>query len=109
MTTAAPSRLSITPRRWRAGSFDWVLHTLAAGAGVLIILMLASLVCVLVAAAIPSIRTFGAGFLVGSEWRPNELEVPKTGPDRKTVTDSDGEVVTETIPPTFGALPVIYG
>jgi phosphate transport system permease protein len=37
------------------------------------------------------------------------LEVPKIGNDGKVVTDSSGEVVTQTIPPTFGALPVIYG
>ncbi len=70
--------------------------------------MLGTLVVVLATAAMPSIRTFGAGFLVSSEWRPNEIERPKHGPDGKIVLE-DGETVMETIPPAFGALPVIYG
>ena len=73
-----------------------------------VVLMLAALVGVLLAAAVPSLRTFGTGFLVSSEWRPNELERPARGPDGKVVIE-DGEVVTETVPPAFGALPVIYG
>lgn len=64
--------------------------------------MLASLVGVLLAAALPSIRQFGLGFVVGSDWRPNEREVPKTGADGKVVLDSDGEAETEILPPTFG-------
>jgi phosphate transport system permease protein len=63
---------------------------------------------VLLIAAVPSIRTFGPGFLVSSEWRPNELEVPRRTPDGKVVIE-DGETVMQTIPPKFGALPVIYG
>src|SRR3982751_6645481 len=70
--------------------------------------MLAMLVGVLFRASLPSIRTFGLSFLTTSEWRPNELEQPKRGTDGKVVIE-DGEVVTETIPPKFGALPVIFG
>ena len=51
---------------------------------------------------------FGPGFLVKSEWRANELERPRIGPDGTPVTE-DGEAVVDTIPPEFGALPVIYG
>jgi len=90
-------------------SADWVLHALATGSGALVLIMLASLIVVLFMAAVPSIKAYGAQFLVSSDWRPNELEVAKKGPDGKIVMNSDGEVVTETIPPSFGALPVIYG
>jgi len=55
-----------------------------------------------------AIREFGTSLITSSEWRPNELSQPKHGPDGKVIIE-DGEVVTETIPPTFGALPVIYG
>jgi phosphate transport system permease protein len=95
--------------RAASAGFDWLLHTLARLAGVGALVMLAALVAVLFAAALPSIRAFGAHFLVATDWRPNELEVPKLGPDGKPILDSDGEVVTETVPPAFGALPVIYG
>src|SRR5690242_1894070 len=87
---------------------DLILSSLARGAAVLIILMLVSLIGVLMFSAIPSIRTFGFGFLVSQEWRPNELEQPKHGPDGKVLIQ-DGEVVMETLKPAFGALPVIYG
>jgi phosphate transport system permease protein len=70
--------------------------------------MLAALVAVLTVSAVPSLRTFGASFLVSTDWRPNELERPKVGPDGQVVIE-EGEVVTEKVPPAFGALPVIYG
>jgi phosphate transport system permease protein len=70
--------------------------------------MLVALVSVLSYAAVPSLRTFGASFLTSTDWRPNELEHPKHGPDGKVVIE-DGEVLMETVPPAFGALPVIYG
>jgi phosphate transport system permease protein len=109
MSTLAPSRLSLASRRPKWAGVDWLLHTLAAAAGLVAMLMLASLVCVLLVSAMPSIRMFGASFLVDRQWRPNERQVPMHGPDGKVLRDSDGEIVTKTIPPTFGALPVIYG
>ena len=78
-----------------------------AAAGV-ILLMLLALLAVLSYAAVPSIKAFGLHFLVSSEWRPNALQVPKVGPDGNVVIE-DGETVMQTIPPAFGALPVIYG
>ena len=87
---------------------DFVMENLARGAGVTVILMLVALLAVLAYAAMPSIKTFGAKFLITSEWRPNPLEVPKTGPDGSVIIQ-DGETVMDTIPPAFGALPVIYG
>jgi phosphate transport system permease protein len=92
--------------RIRAG--DLVLGLLTRGSAVLVLAMLGALATVLVSAALPSFREFGPGFLVRTEWRANELEVPKQGPDGKVVIE-DGEVVIETLPPEFGALPVIYG
>lgn len=88
---------------------DPVLKWLTAGAAVLILLMLAALVGVLVNAALPSIKQFGWGFFVSSEWRPNELERTVRDAAGKIVRDEDGNNVTEVIPPVFGALPVIYG
>lgn len=96
-----------TPRR--SGSWpDRLLAWSARGAGAVILLMLAGLLTVLTVAALPSIRAFGPGFLVGTEWRVNALERPKLGPDGRALIE-DGETVTETIPPVFGALPTIYG
>jgi len=109
MTTLSPSRLSFAARRPAWAGFDWLLHTLAAAAGMVAVLMLAALVGVLLVSALPSIRMFGASFLVDSQWRPNEMQVPMHGPNGKVLRDADGEIVTRTIPPTFGALPVIYG
>jgi phosphate transport system permease protein len=96
--TARPKRIS----------GDTLLQGAATGGTLCIFFMLAALLAVLFYAALPSIREFGFHFLVSSEWRPNELEQPKRGPDGKIVTE-DGETVMETIPPAFGALPVIYG
>lgn len=93
-------------RRWLNG--DRILAGLTRSSAVCIVLMLGALVTVLAVAAAPSVRQFGAEFLVRGEWRPNELEVPLRGPDGKVVIE-DGEVVTQTVPPAFGALPVIYG
>jgi phosphate transport system permease protein len=70
--------------------------------------MLVVLVGVLVVNAVPSVRQFGPGFLVSSEWRANELDRPVRDAAGKLVYE-DGEVKTETVPPAFGALPVIYG
>src|SRR5689334_20843038 len=91
-------------RRWG----DFVLGLAARASAGTILLMLVALIGVLSAAAMPSILTFGAGFLVSSEWRPNELERPRLD-SQGLVTIVDGETVMETIPPSFGALPVIYG
>jgi len=106
---AAQETLSFKSTRPAWAGLDSVLHILATSSGVLVMVMLASLVTVLFIAALPSIKTFGASFLVTSDWRPNEREQPKLGPDGKVMTNSDGETVMETVPPSFGALPVIYG
>ncbi|HVT91094.1 MAG TPA: phosphate ABC transporter permease subunit PstC [Tepidisphaeraceae bacterium] len=87
---------------------DTLLQGAALMGALCILLMLASLLAVLFYAALPAIRNFGFGFLVSTEWRPNELEQPKRGPDGKILIQ-DGETVMETMPPAFGALPVIYG
>lgn len=93
-------------RRFRPG--DAVLGLLTRGSAVGVITLLMALVAVLTYSAVPSIREFGPSFLVSSEWRPNELERPKFGPDGKVVIEG-GETVMETVAPAFGALPVIYG
>jgi len=87
---------------------DLLLKYTSRGAAMTVLLMLAGLIFVLLVAALPSIREFGWSFLTTSEWRANPLEQPMRGADGKIIIE-DGEVVTETKPPTFGALPVIYG
>ena len=88
---------------------DSILAGLTGSAALLVMLMLAALVAVLAHASLPAIKTFGAGFLVSSEWRPNPLEVPKKDATGNVVIDEDGNMAMQTIPPAFGALPVIFG
>lgn len=87
---------------------DVLLELFTRGSGVFVLLMMVALVGVLLVAAVPSMKHFGLDFLVTSDWRPNELERPKLGADGKILFE-DGEMVIETVPPRFGALPVIYG
>jgi phosphate transport system permease protein len=89
-------------------SGDALLHGAALSATLCVFFMLAALLAVLFYAAAPSIRAFGFHFLTSSEWRPNELEQPKHDANGQIVIE-DGETVMETIPPAFGAMPVIYG
>ena len=91
-------------KRWG----DAILAGLTRGSALVVVLMLATLVGILLFRAIPSIRVFGPKFLVTSAWRPNELEKQVRDTSGKLVYE-DGEVKTITIPPSFGALPVIYG
>lgn len=87
---------------------DRILAGLTRLGALTILGMLVMLLVVLLIAAWPSIETFGWKFLTTSEWRPNELEVPARDAEDHVII-SDGEVVMNTIPPSFGALPVIYG
>ena len=87
---------------------DRLLRTLTTTAAVIVLLMLAGLVAVLMVSAWPSVKAYGVHFLVSQDWRPNELDKPKKGPDGKVIME-DGETVMETIAPSFGALPVIWG
>ncbi|MBN8599133.1 MAG: phosphate ABC transporter permease subunit PstC [Planctomycetes bacterium] len=93
-------------RRARIG--DAVLGWACRLSAALIALMLVSLIVVLVHSAWPAIRQFGLGFLVSSDWRANEIERPLRDAAGKLVL-RDGEPVMETLAPSFGALPVIWG
>jgi phosphate transport system permease protein len=94
--------ISTPPKLRHAGSRrDLALRMMVSIAAAAILLMLAGLLAVLLVAAVPSLRAFGAHFLFSTEWRPNDLEHPRLNPD--------GTVTIETIPPIFGALPVIFG
>jgi phosphate transport system permease protein len=73
-----------------------------------ILLMLVLPVTVLLIQAWPAIHRFGAEFLVSSEWRANELEIPVRDAAGKIVQEG-GENLITTLPPSFGALPVLYG
>jgi phosphate transport system permease protein len=115
MTTAAPGRPSpnrredeAAPSRRHRLAGDWFLGLLARSGAVCVLVMLVLLLGVLLRSALPSVVLFGPSFLTSSEWRPNELERPLRDAAGH-VRIEDGEVVTETIPPEFGALPVIYG
>jgi phosphate transport system permease protein len=88
---------------------DGLLHYGSAAAGLLIIGMLLLLLAVLVLAARPAVMTFGYTFLTSTTWRPNALEQPRRDANGYLIRDADGEVIMDTIPPTFGALAVIYG
>jgi len=70
--------------------------------------MMASLVIVLTLAALPSIKMYGLGFLVGTQWRPNEIEREQRDATGAVVME-DGEAVLEIIPPEFSAAPMIFG
>ena len=99
-------RSSSVRHRWL--STDAVMAGLVRCGAVSILLMLAALIAVLAYSAWPSITHYGAEFLITSQWRPNELEVPVKDAQGHIVYQ-DGEMVTQTLPPVFGALPVIYG
>jgi phosphate transport system permease protein len=106
---SADPLLPAARRRSRGQLIDAGLHFAASASGVTILLMMAALVAVLAYAAIPSVKMFGAKFFVESSWRPNALEKIQRNEAGKIVRDADGEPVIVTIPPAFGALPVIYG
>src|SRR6478672_7331138 len=99
---------SIMREKRRFPGVDTWLSIVVHSAAVLLLVMLASLIIVLLPAAQPSFREFGWSFLVRSDWRPNEIERPRRGPDGKVLIE-DGQVVMETLPAQFGALPVIFG
>jgi phosphate transport system permease protein len=104
-----PGRADRSLIRERGGiSGDAILAGLSRMGALFIVAMLVLLLVVLSYAAWPSIETFGWKFLVTSQWRPNELTVPARDAAGHVVIEN-GEVVTSTIPPSFGALPAIYG
>jgi phosphate transport system permease protein len=96
-------------RRSGESRADRAMRAATASAAVIILLMLGALVVVLFFSALPAIKQFGWGFFTGDEWRPNELERAIRGADGRILVDEDGASVTETIPPVFGAGPVIFG
>jgi phosphate transport system permease protein len=108
MATGRGGRAPLAQRKRSVLETDRILGLLTRGSAICVVLMLALLVGVLAKASLPSVRAFGPGFVTSREWRPNELERPAHGPDGAVLME-DGEVVMETVPPAFGALPVIYG
>ena len=105
----APHPTTLVTRSPRVVTADRLLHAFTSSGAVLILVLLASLVSVLTVSAVPSMRAFGLHFLVGREWRPNEIEQPVRSPSGQIQTDENGDPITRTLPPAFGALPVIYG
>jgi phosphate transport system permease protein len=95
-------------KRRRLITIDRVMLGLARMGAIGLVAMLVVLLAVLVTAAWPSIKTFGWGFPFGTQWRPNELNVPARDAAGHVIIE-DGETVIKTLPPVFGALPAIYG
>jgi phosphate transport system permease protein len=105
-TVDRPARSLVRSRR--GISSDAVLAGCSQLGALCIVAMLVMLLGVLTYAAWPSMKTFGWNFLVTSQWRPNELNVPARDAAGRVMIE-DGQVVMNTLPPVFGALPVIYG
>jgi phosphate transport system permease protein len=88
-----------------------VMRFAATASAVMILVMLAALLVVLFAAALPSVHRFGAGFLTTSAWRPNELPILKLDARGKPIRDrrTGMKVVDHLDPPRFGALAPVTG
>jgi len=106
---SVPSPIFASTAKTRRNFSDALLAGSARASAGVVLIMLVALLSVLGYAAMPGIKTFGLHFLVGSDWRPNPVDQPKRGPDGKLMTDEDGNTITQTLPPSFGALPVIWG
>ncbi len=104
-----PPHPPLTRERRQWLHVDLIMHGLALAGGLAVALMLGALLVVLIVAALPSMKRYGFQFLIGTSWHPNEREVPRLDASGKAMRDEDGDVVMETIPPSFGALPMIYG
>ncbi len=107
-TTDPPLDYSAAGRRRGGFDVDRILRVLTGSAAVTICAMVVVLLGVLTYSARESIRTYGLGFLLNSEWRPNEVEVPKLDAKGKIIYE-DGEMATVKKDPAFGAAAVIWG
>jgi phosphate transport system permease protein len=96
-------------RNFAARVADALLRMIAGDGAATIIVMLAALILVLGYAALPSIKTFGLKFLTTTDWRSNELERPVRDAHGHIQYDADGDPITVTVPPAFGALAAMYG
>jgi phosphate transport system permease protein len=92
----------------RTISSDALMAGIARLGAITIVMLLAILLLVLSYSAWPSVKTFGWKFIFTSQWRPNALQVPLRDSAGHPII-KNGRVLKETIPPAFGALPVIYG
>ncbi len=99
------------PRAPAPFDVDKVLKAGAYGAAITILFMMGALLTVLIVAAIPSVKKYGAGFLTGTVWQPNELRSPRyiSADSAEIAKDANGEDIVDVSPPKFGALPMIYG
>src|ERR1700677_3653557 len=104
-----PALRPLTRERSKWLHLDLIMHGLALAGGLAIVVMLGGLLTVLIVAAIPSMKRYGFHFLIGTSWQPNERQVPHLDSHGHVMRDEDGDIVMDTIPPSFGALPMIYG
>jgi phosphate transport system permease protein len=98
-------------QRGRPSLAEPALYLASTASALMILLMLVALIVVLFFAALPSIRHFGAEFLVSASWRPNPLPVLKLDENGRTIPDhrTGMKVVDHFNPPTYGALAAISG
>jgi phosphate transport system permease protein len=114
LPAAAAARKPFWGGRRRARG-DRLLSFTVHSSAVIVLLMMATLVVVLSMAATPSFRQYGLKFFTTSSWRPNELEVIRRNAagrmvdEQGKVTSDADEAARDHIPPSFGALSVIYG
>lgn len=107
--SVVPSALPLRVRgnRWING--DRITALVCRLAALSVLGMLLALCWVLIDASLQSMKTFGLGFLWETEWRANELEVPRRNADGTILFDDDGEMIVDVRPPIFGAATVIWG
>jgi len=110
MTATSQAPLEAVDRRGSGGA-DLLFRLAATGAALTILAMLATLLLVLLIAALPSIKRFGPGFLISSEWRPNSLPVLKLDAQGNAIIDPQTgmSVVDHYRPPAFGAGASLFG
>ena len=68
-----PAEPVVFSQKSRRIGADFVLYFLCLGSALIVVVMLLALVVVLVRGAVPSMKQFGFGFLIHSEWRATEI------------------------------------
>ena len=113
MNTQAPNDPIPSALRTRSDTGitgDTIFKSLVYGSAGFIILMILCLLYVLVGLSAKSMKTTGLKFLVTTDQNLEGQVHYKKGPDGKILRDDDDAPIVDHVdPPSFGALPVIYG
>ena len=105
---APPADVAALAAQPRGPLSDRILKVASLGGAITVLLMLGVLLTVLFLAAVPSMKTFGFGFLTGTTWQPERYGTLYDA-QGNVQKDADGENVEGVIPGVYGAAPVIYG